>query len=158
LLFPSLKKWLDQTRADANTFPGHRDRTLWRYAEVYLMRAEANIRAGRPGDAIADLNVVRARAAKPGTDNSLTGAELAKFNANPLDYLLDERERELAGEEWRWFTLARMGANTFLARIKAFNATAAPNVKDFHLLRPIPQTQIDRTEGGATAFPQNAGY
>ena len=158
LLFPSLKKWLDQTRADANTFPGHRDRTLWRYAEVYLMRAEANIRAGRPGDAIADINVVRARAAKPGTDNSVSGAELTKFNASPLDYLLDERERELAGEESRWFTLTRMGTNVFLARIKAFNTSAAANVKDFHLLRPIPQTQIDRTEGGATAFPQNTGY
>lgn len=158
LLFPTLKKWLDQTRADANTFPGHRDRTLWRYAEVYLMRAEANIRAGRPGDAIADINVLRARAAKPGTDNSVSGADLAKFNASPIDFLLDERERELAGEESRWFTLARQGKDVFLARIKAFNTGASANIKDFHLLRPIPQTQIDRTEGGATAFPQNTGY
>jgi len=122
------------------------------------MRAEANIRAGRASEAIADLNTIRARAAKPGTDNSVSGAELTKFNASPLDYLLDERERELAGEESRWFTLTRMGKDVFLARIKAFNAGAAPNVKDFHLLRPIPQTQIDRTEGGATAFPQNPGY
>jgi starch-binding outer membrane protein, SusD/RagB family len=158
LLYPSLKKWQDQTRADANTFPGHRDRTLWRYAEVYLMRAEANIRAGRAGDAIADINVLRARAAKPGADNSLSAAEIATFNASPIDFLLDERERELAGEESRWFTLTRQGAAIFLARIKADNPTAAPNVKEFHMLRPIPQTQIDRTEGGATAFPQNPGY
>jgi hypothetical protein len=158
LLFPSLKKWQDQTRADPNTFPGHRDRALWRFAELYLLRAEANIRAGRAGDAIADFNVLRARAAKPGADNSVSGAELANFNASPLDFLLDERERELAGEESRWFTLTRMGKDVFLARIKAFNSTAAPNVKDFHMLRPIPQTQIDRTEGGAQAFPQNPGY
>jgi hypothetical protein len=158
LLFPSLKKWLDQTRADANTFPGHRDRTLWRFAELYLLRAEANIRAGRAGDALADINVVRARAAKPGTDNSVSGADLAAFNASPINFLLDERERELAGEEWRWFTLTRMGSEVFLARIRAHNPTAAPNVRDFHLLRPIPQTQIDRTEGGAAAFPQNPGY
>jgi hypothetical protein len=158
LLFPTLKKWLDQTRADANTFPGHRDRNIWRYADVYLMRAEANIRAGRPADAIADINVLRARAAKPGTDNSVSAAELATFNASPIDFLLDERERELAGEESRWFVLTRQGAAVFLARIKAFNPTASPNVKDFHLLRPIPQTQIDRTEGGASAFPQNPGY
>jgi len=32
------------------------------------------------------------------------------------------------------------------------------NVQAFHLLRPIPQTQIDRTEGGKDAFPQNPGY
>jgi hypothetical protein len=31
-------------------------------------------------------------------------------------------------------------------------------VQAFHMLRPIPQTQIDRTEGGASAFPQNQGY
>jgi len=47
-LFPTLKKWLDQTRTDANVFPGHRDRQLWRLADLYLMRAEANIRGENP--------------------------------------------------------------------------------------------------------------
>jgi len=158
LLYPSLLKWQDQTRADPNTFPGHRDRPLWRLAGVYLMRAEANIRAGRPAEAIADLNVVRARAAKPGQVNTMGAAELTAFNASPLDFLLDERERELAGEELRWWVLARQGTAVFLSRIKAYNSGAAPNVKDFHILRPIPQTQIDRTEGGKDAFPQNPGY
>jgi starch-binding outer membrane protein, SusD/RagB family len=158
LLYPSLLKHQDQTRADPNTFPGHRDRTLWRLGEVYLLRAEANIRAGRPAEAIADINVIRARAAKPGQVNTLGATELVAFNADPLGFLLDERERELAGEEFRWWTLARQGTAVFLARIKAYNAGAAPNVKDFHILRPIPQTQIDRTEGGKEAFPQNPGY
>jgi hypothetical protein len=158
LLFPSLKKWLDQTRADANTFPGHRNRQIWRLADVYLMRAEANIRAGRPAEAIADINVLRTRAAIPNTDNTMSATELTNFNADPINFLLDERERELAGEEGRWFTLARMGQSIFLNRIKLYNAAAAPNVQAFHMLRPIPQTQIDRTEGGAQAFPQNPGY
>src|SRR6185369_5338164 len=114
-LFPTLKKWLDQTRTDANVFPGHRDRHLWRMADVYLMRAEANIRAGRPADAIADLNVLRRRAAISGQNNDVN---VATFNAGPLDYLLDERERELAGEERRFFTLTRMGQDVFLRRIK----------------------------------------
>lgn len=153
-LYPTLKKWLDQTRSDANVFPGHRDRHLWRLADVYLMRAEANIRAGRPADAIADLNVIRRRAARPGQNNDV---DVAQFNASPIDYLLDERERELAGEERRFFTLTRMGADVFLRRVKAFNSTAS-SVQAFHVLRPIPQTQIDRTEGGASAFPQNPGY
>jgi starch-binding outer membrane protein, SusD/RagB family len=157
-LFPTLLKWLDQTRADPNFFAGHRDRHLWRLADVYLLRAEANIRAGRPADAIADFNLLRARAAKPGQDNTMNATEIAAFNADPLNFLLDERERELAGEENRWWVLARMGTPTFLARIKAYNAGAAPNVKDFHILRPIPQTQIDRTEGGKDVFPQNPGY
>jgi hypothetical protein len=157
LLFPIMKKWQDQTRSDPNAFPGHRDRPLWRLADAYLMRAEANIRAGRPSEAVADINVLRARAAWPGQTNTLTTAELATFNTSPIDFLLDERERELAGEERRWFVLQRQGSAVFLNRIKAFNSTASA-VQAFHMLRPIPQTQIDRTEGNATAFPQNPGY
>jgi len=153
-LYPTLKKWLDQTRTDANVFPGHRDRHLFRLADVYLMRAEANIRAGRPADAVADLNVIRRRAAIAGQNNDVN---VATFNAGPLDYLLDERERELAGEERRFFTLTRMGQDVFLRRVKAFNSTASA-VQGFHMLRPIPQTQIDRTEGGSAAFAQNPGY
>ena len=153
-LFPTLKKWLDQTRTDANVFPGHRDRQLWRLADMYLMRAEANIRAGRPADAIADLNVIRRRAAVSGQNNDVN---VATYNASPIDYLLDERERELAGEERRFFTLTRQGSDVFLRRIKAYNSTASA-VQAFHMLRPIPQTQIDRTEGGKASFAQNPGY
>jgi starch-binding outer membrane protein, SusD/RagB family len=152
--FPTLKKWLDQTRTDANVFPGHRDRQLWRLADVYLLRAEAAIRAGRPADAIADLNVIRRRAAIANQNNDV---DVAAYNASPIDYLLDERERELAGEERRFFTLTRQGSEVFLRRVKAFNSTASA-VQAFHMLRPIPQTQIDRTEGTKTAFPQNPGY
>jgi hypothetical protein len=153
-LFPTLKKWLDQTRTDANVFPGHRDRQLWRLADAYLLRAEANIRAGRPADAIADLNVLHRRAAVAGQNNDV---DVAAYNASPIDYLLDERERELAGEERRFFTLTRQGSAIFLRRVKAFNSTASA-VQAYFMLRPIPQTQIDRTDGGSTAFPQNPGY
>jgi starch-binding outer membrane protein, SusD/RagB family len=153
-LFPTLKKWLDQTRTDANVFPGHRDRQLWRLADVYLLRAEANIRAGRPADAVADLNVIRRRAAIAGQNNDV---DVAAFNASPIDYLLDERERELAGEERRFFTLTRQGPAIFMRRVKAYNSTASA-LQAYFILRPIPQTQIDRTEGGKTAFPQNPGY
>jgi hypothetical protein len=123
-------------------------------ADIYLMRAEANIRAGRPADAIADLNVIRRRAAIAGQNNDVN---VTTFNTSPIDYLLDERERELAGEERRFFTLTRMGSDVFLRRIKANNSTAS-SVQAFHMLRPIPQTQIDRTQGGAAAFAQNPGY
>jgi hypothetical protein len=153
-LFPTLKKWLDQTRTDANVFPGHRDRQLWRLADVYLLRAEANIRNGQPAAAIADLNVIRRRAAVPGQNNDV---DVTAFNASPIDYLLDERERELAGEERRFFTLTRQGSAIFMRRIKADNSTASA-VQAYFMLRPIPQTQIDRTDGGAKAFPQNPGY
>ena len=156
IVFPTLRKWLDQTRIDVQSLVSGRDRHLFRLADAYLMRAEANIRAGRPAAAVADLNVLRRRAARPGQNNELTPAELAQFNASPVDFLLDERERELAGEELRWFTLTRMGK--LVDRVKAYNPGGSPNVQAKHALRPIPQEQIDRTEGGATAFPQNPGY
>ena len=69
---------------------------------------------------------------------------------------------DVDGEEKRliWngatFDLAR--TKTLVARVKLYNSLGAPNIKDYHLLRPIPQTQIDRTDGGVTAFPQNPGY
>jgi hypothetical protein len=156
-LFPTLKKWLDQTRTDANVFPGHRDRQLWRLADLYLMRAEANIRAGRASAAIADLNVIRERAAINQANKASNDVDVVAFNASPIDYLLDERERELAGEERRFYTLTRQGSDIFLRRIKAYNSTASA-VQAYFMLRPIPQNQIDRTEGGKASFPQNPGY
>jgi starch-binding outer membrane protein, SusD/RagB family len=157
-LFPTLLKWLDQTRPNPQTFEGQRDRHLWRLADLYLMRAEANIRSGNVAAAIPDFNILRRRAAWPGMEaaNEIGPAELAQLNASPLDFLLDERERELAGEEFRWWVLTRMGK--LVDRVQRFNTAAAPNIQPFHVLRPIPQTQIDRTEGGAAAFPQNPGY
>jgi starch-binding outer membrane protein, SusD/RagB family len=158
VLFPTVKKWLDQTRANPATFAGRRDRHLWRLADAYLLRAEANIRDGNVAAAIPDLNVLRRRAAFPGREaaNELSATELAALTAGPIDFLLDERERELAAEELRWFTLTRLGK--LVDRVQRFNPGGAPNIKPFHVLRPIPQTQIDRTEGGAQAFPQNPGY
>ena len=70
-----------------------------------------------------------------------------------LDFILNERGRELLGEQDRWFDLVRTGK--LLERVKKWNPEAASNVKDFHVLRPIPQDQIDRT---SNQFDQNPGY
>jgi hypothetical protein len=73
-----------------------------------------------------------------------------------FEFLTEERERELIGEQHRWLDLKRWGI--LIERVKQHNPQAAPNIQDFHVLRPIPQNQIDRAEGGAASFPQNAGY
>lgn len=81
--------------------------------------------------------------------------EVAAADMN-LDFILDERARELSGELTRWTDLVRTGK--LLERVNKYNPVAKLNIKDFHILRPIPQDQIDRTKGGAASFPQNTGY
>ena len=72
-----------------------------------------------------------------------------------LDFILEERARELIGEKHRWYDLKRTG--TLLERVRAHNLDAAPNIQEMHLVRPIPQTQIDRVSNPGN-FPQNPGY
>src|SRR5438552_1089277 len=151
-IFPSLNKFDDPFRLSVNETRGSRDFLLFRLAETYLIAAEALMRDGRPAEGLAYINAVRRRAAIPGheTEMELTVAQLT------LDEVLNERARELAGESMRWFDLVR--THSLLSRVKAYNwqdATGATSIKPFHVLRPIPQTQIDRT---STPFPQNPGY
>ena len=150
LHYVSLNKFDDPTRSSANEAQSARDVFVIRFAEVYLIAAEAEFNLGNTTQAAIHLNVIRSRAAKPGTVAAMqvTPAEVT------LDFILDERAREFAGEQIRWFDLKRSGK--LLDRVKANNPNAA-TIQDFHLVRPIPRTQVDAVTNN-DEFTQNPGY
>lgn len=74
---------------------------LIRIAETYLLRAEARLAQWNKSGAADDINVLRQRA----------GAKPCSASDVNIDYILDERVRELFGEEQRWITLNRLSCN-----------------------------------------------
>jgi hypothetical protein len=122
------------------------DWAVMRLAETYLLRAEAYLRNGNPQKAADDINVVRARAnAAPVTANKVD-----------LDYILDERLRELIIEEPRRLTLSRMGK--LVERTKKYNGfpLTVSTIQAKNELFPIPQKFIDANLG--FKIDQNPGY
>jgi hypothetical protein len=158
--FPSVKKFMDPTRGANFNDPSTRPVVLYRFSDVYMIAAEAYFKDNKLTEAAAMLNVVRQRAAFRKTNTTAQNAAAVVSQtitaANvTLDFILDERSREFFGEWQRWFDLVR--TRSLVARVTAWNTEASPYIKAFHMLRPIPQTQIDRVVEGP-AFPQNSGY
>jgi len=122
-----------------------RDFYVIRLPETYFLRAEAYVAKSRPDLAADDLNVVRGR-------SLATPVSAADVN---LDYILDERARELYGEEFRMMTLTRLGK--LYERTKKYGyARSQESVQTFNNLMPIPQTAIDRNVGAQML--NNPGY
>jgi hypothetical protein len=72
-----------------------------------------------------------------------------------IDMILDERGRELCGEWYRWTDLKRLGKLPERAMLNALVISHGTKWDDKFLLRPIPQTHIDRC---TSEYPQNPGY
>jgi hypothetical protein len=148
--YVSLQKFDDPTRASANEEESARDAFVIRLAEMYLIAAEAQFNLSNSPKAADYINVLRTRAAVPGhvAEMQISAADIS------LDFILDERARELVGEQLRWFDLKRTGK---LADRVRKSPDVAKNFQPFHVLRPIPQDQIDAVTNKAV-FTQNLGY
>ncbi len=122
-----------------------KDQYVMRLSETLLLRAEAYIAKGDKTSALADVNTIRARAK----------ARLATVNEMDINYILDERVRELYGEEYRMLTLMRLGL--LYDRVKKYGGEIqSATVSAKNNLLPIPQSEIDRNIGAKLV--QNPGY
>jgi len=148
-IYPTLNKFIDPQRDNRQRTEGSRDFIMARLADAYLVAAEAALMQGDVATATAHINTIRARAARDGREAEMVVTE----DQVDIDYLLDERARELTGEMHRWEDLAR--TNKLIERVRLYNPAASVLIQDFHVPRPIPQSQIDATDGG---YGQNPGY
>jgi len=151
-VYPTLTKHLDPNRPTINDPRGSRDFLAMRLAETHLIAAEAEFQQSKMGEAADHINNVRLRAARESAQGSEAAMRISASDVD-LDLILNERGRELLGEMKRWFDLVR--TDQLVNRVQNHNPFGASNIEDHHNLRPIPQSQRDRTEG---EFPQNPGY
>ncbi len=140
--YPCIKKFLDdQYNPDYPTHDlSYRDIMVLRLAEMYLIKAEAELATG--GNALATLNQLRDARAIAGKDNKLTGTVT-------IETILQERALELCGEYQRWFDLKR--THTLIDHVKKYNAQASGNIDLKHYYRPIPLTELEAVTNRTTA-------
>lgn len=120
-----------------------KDEYAFRLAETYLLRAEAYLGSNQKDLAAADINTIRSRA---------NASPVAAADVD-IDYILDERMRELYYEEIRLFTLTRLGK--FVERAKKYNPRGE-YVNTNMDLWPIPYSEIERNI--YAELEQNPGY
>lgn len=159
---PSSRKWsyvyplFDRSDDDQQ----YNDLPYLRLAETYLLYAEALMKLGDP-NAAEWVNKIRRRA----NVSEISNSDLT------IDFILDERSRELITEENRRHTLIRLSQenggderkanNIFKTRVRTHNEVSGREVRGMHddetpVLFPIPQKFIDSNTG--SKIQQNPGY
>ncbi|MBD1432184.1 RagB/SusD family nutrient uptake outer membrane protein [Sphingobacterium sp. DN00404] len=160
--YPFPTKWGGYDETDDFGYALVKDWSVMRLGETYLLRAEAKLRQGNTGGAADDINVLRDRAFKMAREES-GNANLGQVSAADitLDFILDERARELISEENRRMTLVRTGK---LRERIALNGDDGPSNKitsgfqDYHALLPIPLSEIQLNNKEGEPLTQNPGY
>lgn len=140
------RKFDDSNTASYSNKTDYRDVHIITLPEIYLVAAEAYLKAGDKGNALLRLNEVRRR------------ARLDAVTEINVDVILKERACELFGQGSRWIDLRRT------QKLVEYNDLYNPQIKGRaaqmigkKLLRPIPQAAIDANEL-MSAEDQNPGY
>lgn len=164
VMYPHTTKWGGYDTTDDFGWSLVKDWPLMRLADAYLLRAEARINQGNTAGAAEDINVLRDRAFK--TYRAESGnASAGKVTAAQMtmDFLLDERIRELVGEENRRYTLCRTGKlaeRVQMITSKWAEGTESKKITGFdaskHTLLPIPLSEIQLNKDAD--LQQNPGY
>ena len=164
VMYPHPTKWGGYDPTDDFGWSLVKDWPLMRLADAYLLRAEARIQQNNQAGAAEDINVLRDRAFKNFRAES-GNAEAGKVTSAQMtmDFLLDERIRELVGEENRRYTLCRTGK--LAERVKMMmdkwaESTPSKAISGFdaskHCLLPIPLSEIQLNKDAD--LQQNPGY
>lgn len=146
--FFDMEKWYDYTRPHnganqdvVGSQRGKRDFIVFRLPEMHYIIAEASLATNpqQSYDYMKDLADIR-------SINGDGAAMLQAYGVSgagdiDIDFILDDKAREFAGEQQRWFDLKRTGK--LLERVRANNPDGGPNISEKHLVRPIPQIELD---------------
>lgn len=149
IINPYTLKWGHFDPRDTFGYGMWKDFILMRLGETYLFKAEAQLMQGNTAGAAMSINALRERAQAP----LVSGSDI------DLDFILDERVRELLAEENRRMTLMRTG--TLVERANMYNNDAPVGMKiqglsETHLLFPIPLREIQLNK--ENKLEQNPGY
>ena len=141
------KKFDDSKTAKTEKNTSYRDIHIITLPEMYLVAAEAYLKAGDNPKALARLNEVHQRAGLSALTGTIT-----------IDDILDENACENFGNEARWMDLRR--TQTLVTRCTKYNHEMGDKAAQYigkKLLRPIPQAAIDANDQ-LTLADQNPGY
>lgn len=142
--WPFSRKW-DETEVTNMEQEGqYNDQVYLRLAETYLVKAEAQLMLGATSEAAQTINIIRSR-------SNASPVSASQIN---IDFILDERSRELLVEEHRRYALLRTGK--WLERVKKYNHNGGQHAGERDLLFPIPQSVIDANL--TKTMPQNPGF
>lgn len=142
--WPYTRKWESAPEENLNSSRQYDDQIFLRLGETYLILAEANFYLNDNQGAADAINVLRERA-------QASAVQASDIN---IDFILDERARELFSEENRRYALLRN--NKWLERTREHNKAAGPNITERDKLFPVPQSVIDANL--TKEMKQNPGY